>query len=583
MNQNNSSSIDRNPEISLNTVWLKAAIIGTLWASSEIVLGSFLHNLKLPFASNLLTSIGIIIMIASYKFWKDDGLIWRSGVICALLKTISPSAVIFGPMIAIFMQSALMNTSIFLLRGTNIGYYLGAILAMSWNLVHKLINLVILFGNNGIDIYKNLIFFVNKQLSFPIENELWPIFILLIGYTLLGILSAYLGIGVGNKLIKEPFSTQKFKNNSFKLSLPKKIDYKYSLVFLCADVLLLIINLLIIGFKDFPYWFLIPVLTLIFWTKRYQTIVKRVGNIKFWVGFILITMLSMYVFGYLKSMNTLDALMIGIEMNVRAIVVVFGFGVIGIELYNPKIRHYLSNTYFNQVPMAMELSLETLPMMISNFPTAKYFIKNPLDTIYYMLSSANVRLNEVMTHKDRYFYIISGNIEQGKTSLAEHLVDTLKGVGIDIQGFLAPRILQNGRTVGYNIMDVSSGKMNNFLSTTPNNENVRTIGKYFINQKGLDFGFKLIALACKNQARLVVMDEIGKLELQDKGWSKALNQVLISTDAKLILTVRDTFVSDIIAHFDLTKYGHVITLNTSSVSKDKAEELVLKNVPVNKN
>lgn len=583
MNQNNSSSIDRNPEISLNTVWLKAAIIGTLWASSEIVLGSFLHNLKLPFASNLLTSIGIIIMIASYKFWKDDGLIWRSGVICALLKTISPSAVIFGPMIAIFMQSALMNTSIFLLRGTNIGYYLGAILAMSWNLVHKLINLVILFGNNGIDIYKNLIFFVNKQLSFPIENELWPIFILLIGYTLVGILSAYLGIGVGNKLIKEPFSTQKFKNNSFKLSLPKKIDYKYSLVFLCVDVLLLIINLLIIGFKDFPYWFLIPVLTLIFWTKRYQTIVKRVGNIKFWVGFILITMLSMYVFGYLKSMNTLDALMIGIEMNVRAIVVVFGFGVIGIELYNPKIRHYLSNTYFNQVPMAMELSLETLPMMISNFPTAKYFIKNPLDTIYYMLSSANVRLNEVMAHKDRYFYIISGNIEQGKTSLAEHLVDTLKGVGIDIQGFLAPRILQNGRTVGYNIMDVSSGKMTNFLSTTPNNENVRTIGKYFINQKGLDFGFKLIALACKNQARLVVMDEIGKLELQDKGWSKALNQVLISTDAKLILTVRDTFVSDIIAHFDLTKYGHVITLNTSSVSKDKAEELVLKNVPVNKN
>ncbi|MCB0692024.1 MAG: hypothetical protein KDC16_10300 [Saprospiraceae bacterium] len=583
MNQNNSSSIDRNPEISLNTVWLKAAIIGTLWASSEIVLGSFLHNLKLPFASNLLTSIGIIIMIASYKFWKDDGLIWRSGVICALLKTISPSAVIFGPMIAIFMQSALMNTSIFLLRGTNIGYYLGAILAMSWNLVHKLINLVILFGNNGIDIYKNLIFFVNKQLSFPIENELWPIFILLIGYTLVGILSAYLGIGVGNKLIKEPFSTQKFKNNSFKLSLPKKIDYKYSLVFLCVDVLLLIINLLIIGSKDFPYWFLIPVLTLIFWTKRYQTIVKRVGNIKFWVGFILITMLSMYVFGYLKSMNTLDALMIGIEMNVRAIVVVFGFGVLGIELYNPKIRHYLSNTYFNQVPMAMELSLETLPMMISNFPTAKYFIKNPLDTIYYMLSSANVRLNEVMAHKDRYFYIISGNIEQGKTSLAEHLVDTLKGVGIDIQGFLAPRILQNGRTVGYNIMDVSSGKMTNFLSTTPNNENVRTIGKYFINQKGLDFGFKLIALACKNQARLVVMDEIGKLELQDKGWSKALNQVLISTDAKLILTVRDTFVSDIIAHFDLTKYGHVITLNTSSVSKDKAEELVLKNVPVNKN
>ena len=34
--------------------WIKASIIGTIWAASEIVLGSFLHNLKVPFSGNIL-------------------------------------------------------------------------------------------------------------------------------------------------------------------------------------------------------------------------------------------------------------------------------------------------------------------------------------------------------------------------------------------------------------------------------------------------------------------------------------------------------------------------------------------------
>ena len=86
----------------LSDIWLKASVLGCLWASSEIVLGSFLHNLQVPFSSNFLTGIGIILLISVSYIWKDKGLFWRSGLICALMKSVSPSAVIFGPMIAIF-------------------------------------------------------------------------------------------------------------------------------------------------------------------------------------------------------------------------------------------------------------------------------------------------------------------------------------------------------------------------------------------------------------------------------------------------------------------------------------------------
>jgi hypothetical protein len=46
---------------SLSEKWIKASIMGTIWAASEIVLGSFLHNLKVPFSGNILTAIGLVI------------------------------------------------------------------------------------------------------------------------------------------------------------------------------------------------------------------------------------------------------------------------------------------------------------------------------------------------------------------------------------------------------------------------------------------------------------------------------------------------------------------------------------------
>ncbi len=93
----------------LSEKWIKASIAGTIWAASEIVLGSFLHNLRVPFSGNILTAIGIIILISISFIWRERGIFWRAGLICAIMKTMSPSAVIFGPMIAIIAESLILE------------------------------------------------------------------------------------------------------------------------------------------------------------------------------------------------------------------------------------------------------------------------------------------------------------------------------------------------------------------------------------------------------------------------------------------------------------------------------------------
>lgn len=37
--------------------WLLAAIIGSIWASIEIIIGSFLHNLRLPMTGIMLKAL----------------------------------------------------------------------------------------------------------------------------------------------------------------------------------------------------------------------------------------------------------------------------------------------------------------------------------------------------------------------------------------------------------------------------------------------------------------------------------------------------------------------------------------------
>ncbi|MBE0640469.1 MAG: hypothetical protein IH599_00435, partial [Bacteroidales bacterium] len=57
----------------LNQVWMKAAVLGANWAASEIILGSFLHNLHIPFKGSLLTAIGLVLLISASHKWKDKG------------------------------------------------------------------------------------------------------------------------------------------------------------------------------------------------------------------------------------------------------------------------------------------------------------------------------------------------------------------------------------------------------------------------------------------------------------------------------------------------------------------------------
>ncbi len=81
-------------------------------------------------------------------------------------------------------------------------------------------------------------------------------------------------------------------------------------------------------------------------------------------------------------------------MNFRALIIIVGFSALGTELYNPAIRKLFSRTHFRQLPLALELSAESLPSMIAAMPDLKTAIKDPASILSSMISHVERRLSE---------------------------------------------------------------------------------------------------------------------------------------------------------------------------------------------
>ena len=130
----------------LNDLWLKAAALGSLWASNEIILGSFLHNIRLPLSGTIMSFFSVVFIVAFISRWPQKGLIVRAGIIAALMKSMAPSAIIIGPMIGIIMEAVILEAFFRLAKGKTHLMFIGGGLAVAEVLFQKVGTLLISFG-----------------------------------------------------------------------------------------------------------------------------------------------------------------------------------------------------------------------------------------------------------------------------------------------------------------------------------------------------------------------------------------------------------------------------------------------------
>jgi hypothetical protein len=143
--------------------WVTIGLFGALWGVSELTLGSVLHAVFPPQANTFLTgvvmgAIGVAIALTGRHFVPQRGSVLLIGVVTAILRAFSLGGTMIGPLVAILMESALMEASLLIARSPRRwAFVTGAALALAWNLPHKFVMMWVMFGKRMSEVYAKMV------------------------------------------------------------------------------------------------------------------------------------------------------------------------------------------------------------------------------------------------------------------------------------------------------------------------------------------------------------------------------------------------------------------------------------------
>jgi nucleoside-triphosphatase len=127
--------------------------------------------------------------------------------------------------------------------------------------------------------------------------------------------------------------------------------------------------------------------------------------------------------------------------------------------------------------------------------------------------------------------LIEGRPGSGKTTLARRLLALLSDHGANVTGFTTAEIRQGGGRVGFSIETVEgrTGVLAHVDFDGPR------VGKYGVDVNAFE-GLALPALEVSDAETIVVIDELGKMELLSEAFRHSV-EALCDHDNKLVATV----------------------------------------------
>jgi nucleoside-triphosphatase THEP1 len=454
------------------------------------------------------------------------------------MKSISPSAVIFGPMLAISMEGFLAETGVRLIGGNPAGYGLAGGLAMSWAIVQKTGTMLLYYGPDTVTLYLRGVSWLQSKTGLVPAGAWPPLLLLLALYFLAGTLAAAAGFKAGRPSGPVP-SAPRAGARELRLK-PAKAAAGRSIPALIAHILL--VAAIMTAGRRLP----LPALcaaaaayagACALYYPRSGALLKRAG---IWAGVLGVSLAAGLVMGSAAS---------GCYMALRAFVLTFGFSAIGSELTNPRIRAGLEQLGGGVFFETLEYAFGALPEMISALPAGGEMARRPLASLSKAISSAPFWLDEAGGPR---VFIITGGHGSGKSELAAGLAEGLRRTGKKPGGILAPGLWADGQRAGFDLVDLGSGRRVPLCRRGEPGDGARA-GEFGFYNAGLAAGETALSPEALAAADAVFIDEVGFLELEGGGWAPALGRLAKAGKSPLVLVVRDYLLNQVRARWALDR------------------------------
>lgn len=148
--------------------------------------------------------------------------------------------------------------------------------------------------------------------------------------------------------------------------------------------------------------------------------------------------------------------------------------------------------------------------------------------------------------------IIHGEPNSGKTTLANTLCSRLDEVAVRLGGILQTVPLPHLPKKEYQGGDLATGRVKVLLTTeSPPDASWKAWQRFFLNVSAFEWANQVLLQAPTN-SDLVVIDEIGKLELEGEGFTPALKALISASSWNLLLVIRTSLLKEVAQYFKLS-------------------------------
>jgi len=163
--------------------------------------------------------------------------------------------------------------------------------------------------------------------------------------------------------------------------------------------------------------------------------------------------------------------------------------------------------------------------------------------------------------------LVVGESGSGKTSWCREYIDWRRKSGSSVGGILSPAIGKQGQRVGSNALDLLTGQEIPFarLSRYKSFQGGEKIGDYTISRDGILFACGAIKRAVESRCDLVVIDEVGPLELSGKGLMPAV-ELAFTSASDVLIVVRSSLKEALQKHFSKCQFTVIVDLTQASLT-----------------
>jgi len=148
--------------------------------------------------------------------------------------------------------------------------------------------------------------------------------------------------------------------------------------------------------------------------------------------------------------------------------------------------------------------------------------------------------------------VLTGDLHVGKTTVCRAVVELARQRGYSVRGILTTPILDKaGERLGFTVLNLAGAEQRELARVERPRKGGTdaerldyggpSVGPFHFDPAVLQWGYDIVAQAIVARCDLLVVDEVGRLELeQNTGFGRALDLVATSAVQRILLVVRSS-------------------------------------------